>query len=181
MQRYQRGLCGWEHEATAFILSGFQPINVILELGELTRGKTALVAKHVRNQHQIIAVSNMEVHEIVEDRPLQTRAKSGIDPESVSGELDTALVVDQTQIGAEIHVVLRLEIKFTRLAVVTQRLVIFLAACRQIHVGQIGQTQHEGGELCFHFLELVVVCRYLCAKLLHGCKDRGKIFSFLFI
>ena len=54
----------------------------------------------------------MEVDKVVEQSPLKACAKTGIDPKTVAGKLCTALVVDKTEIGAEIYVVLNSKSNF---------------------------------------------------------------------
>ena len=45
-----------KHKATALVLCGFKPVNVLCKFGELSCGKSALITKHMRNQNKLVAV-----------------------------------------------------------------------------------------------------------------------------
>ena len=85
----------------------------------------------------------MGVDEVVEQCPLQPGAQTPVDPESVARQLDAPGIVDQTQVRAEIHMVLRLKVEMVGLAVVADRLVVLLAAGLQVGIGQVGQAEHQ--------------------------------------
>ena len=81
-----------------------------------------------RQDDHFVAVAQVAVHKVVEQRPFQPRAETAVHPEAGARQLRAALVVDQAEIGAEVDVVLRLEVELVRFAVVAQRLVVLLAA-----------------------------------------------------
>ena len=94
-------------------------INFIGKLGELARSLAAHILKHMGRQDKLVAVGNMGVDEVVQQRPLQPCAHTGVHPVTGSGQLDTTGVVNESQTFAQIHMVLGLKIKvrlFTHIA-----------------------------------------------------------------
>ena len=113
----------------------------------------------------------MALHEVVQERPLQLRAQTLVDPEARAGQLGAALVVDEPQVGAEVDVVLGGEVKLVGLAVVAKGLVVLLAAGLEVGVGQVGKRQHLHPVLGFHTAELLVARGNLRLELCHAGKD----------
>lgn len=81
-------------------------VDLIGKLGELTGSLAALVLQHVRRQNELVAVRNVAVDEVVQQRPFQTCAHALIHPEAGTGQLDAPVVVDQTQTLAQVNMVL---------------------------------------------------------------------------
>jgi len=175
------GFSGGEHKAAAFILGGLKPIDLILEFRELTGGETALIAEHMRDEHKAVSVGDMEVDEVVKDSPFEAGAETAVDPESVAREFSAALVVDKSEIGADIDVIFRLEIEGTRLAEVAEGLIVFLAAGEKIAVGEVRQGEEDEVEAFFEVFEFLVVGVDDIADLLHTGEDRRDVLPFLFI
>ena len=181
VKRNESRFGGREHIMHAVVGGIGDFIDFIGEFRELTRGKAALILQHMRNQHKFIPVSDVRINEVIEKRPFKPCANAGIDPESASGELCSALIVDQTEVGAEIHVIFRLEIELMRLSEIAERLIIFLSARLQITVGKVGKGIHQIVECRLHLLQLFVVFLSFGGKLLHLSKNRRDILAFLLI
>ena len=181
MESNQRGFRGGKHKASALVLCGFKPVNVVGKLRELSRGKSALVTKHMGNEHKLEAVRNMGFYEIIEQRPLKSCAHSAVYPEARARKLRASLVIDKSEVGAKINVILGLEIKLLGLSEVSQRLIVLLAARKKILVGKIGQSEHKRVELYLYLLQLLLVSLDLRGHLLHLHKDLGNVLSLFFI
>ena len=67
-----------------------------------------------------------------------------------------------------------------QLSVVAKRLVVLFAACFEVLVGEIGETEHKGRKLCFCFFELFLVCLCVSRELLHFRKKLGGVLAFFF-
>ena len=159
----------------------FNLVDLIGELGELASGQAALVLQHVRGQDQLVAVGQVGVNEVVEQRPLQTGTHASVDPEARAGQLGAAVVVDEPQVGAEIHVVLGLKVEHSGLAPVAERLVVFLAAGKQVGVGEVGKTQHDVGLLDLNGLQLLVDLLGLVGHGLHLGEEGGNVLALLLV
>ena len=155
---YERRLGGGQHEAEALLV---QAVHVVLELGELTRGQAAFVGQHVRRQHELVAVLYVGADEVVEQRPFQLCAQTGVQPVAVAAHLNAALVVYKTQRGAQIHVVLALVGQVRLFAERVDHLIVLLAARDHVLGGQVGQSQHE-------LLNLVLQLGLLFVQLLYA-------------
>ena len=138
----QSGFRGGQHIVDAVVGGIRNLVDLIGKLGELTGRLAALVLQHVGRQDELVAVGDVAVDEVVQQRPFQTCAHALIHPEAGTRQLDAPVVVDQTQTLAQVNMVLGGEVKLVRLAKVAQRLVVFLSAGLQIGVGQVGQAQH---------------------------------------
>ena len=132
-------------------------VNLVSKLGELAGGLAAHILKHMGRQNKFVAVGDVGVDEVVQQRPFQTGAHACVHPVSGTGQLHAPLVVDETQILAQIHMVLWLKVKGVLLADVAQGLVVLLAAGQQIGVGHIGQAQHGGAKFGVQHLQLFSV------------------------
>ena len=73
--------------------------------------------------------------------------------------------------------VLRLEVEVMRLAVVAQRLIVFLAARLEIGVRQIRQGQHQRAVLRLDVRQLLVVLGDLGLQLGHAREDRRDVLA----
>ena len=131
----------------------------------MTGSFTALVLQHVGRQDEIVAVSGVGIDEVIQQCPLQPCAHAGVHPVAGACQLDAPLVVDESQIGAQVHMVPGFEIEAVLLTHVTQGLVVLLAAGQQISVGQVGQAQHGGTELCVQRVQLFQVGGVLLVNL----------------
>ncbi len=127
--------------------------DLVGKLGELTGGFAAGVLQHMRGQDHFVAVGNVGVDEVVQQRPFQSCAHASVHPVAGACQLHAPLVVDKTQVCAQVHMVLGLKVKGMLLPDVAQGLVIFLTAGQQVGVGQVGQTQHSGAVLGGQLLE----------------------------
>ena len=154
-------------------------IDLVGELRELSGGQTALILKHMRRENELVAVSEMAVDEVVEKSPLKARAHALVDPETASGELRSAVIVDETEIGAEVDVMLRREIELVRLAEVAYRHVVLLLARLEVGIGKVRQSEHEIHIFGLDVAQLEVVCLRLVGELLHLGKDRRDVLAFL--
>ena len=108
----------------------------------------------MRGQNEVVAVSNVGVDEVVQQRPFQSRAHAGVHPVAGAGQLHAPLIVNKTQILAQVNVMLRLKVKGMLFADVAQGLVVLLPAGQQVGVGHIGQAQHGGAEFGIENLQL---------------------------
>ena len=109
----------------------------------------------------------MGIDEVVEQGPLQPCAHAGVHPEAGARQLGAPVIVDEAQVGAQVHMVLGLKVEGVLLAHIAQGLIVLLAAGEQVGVGEVGQAQHGGLE--FH-LELCQLCQFVSHVLvqLHG-------------
>ena len=119
-------------------------------------------------------------NEVIEQRPLQPRAKAGIEPEAVAAHLHAAFVVDQAQIRAQIHVVFRLPVKGGFFAVDLDHLVVFLAAGHHVLGGQIGQRHHEAVDFVFQSALLLVHRLDLIGHFLEFGEQFARVLALLF-
>ena len=136
------GFRGGQHIVDAVVGGVGNLIDLVGKLGELTGRLAALVLQHVGRQDELVAVGDVAVDEVVQQRPFQTCAHVLIHPEAGTRQLDAPVVVDKTQTLAQVNMVLGGEVKLVRLAKVAQRLVVFLSAGLQVGIGQVGQAQH---------------------------------------
>ena len=153
----QSGLGGGQHVVHPVVGGVGDLIDLVGELGELTGGFAAGILQHVRGQDELIAVGNVGVDEVVQQRPLQPGAHAGVHPVAGACQLHAPLVVDETQVLAKVNVVLGLKVKGVLRANIAQGLVVLLAAGKQIRVGQVGQAQHGGAVLGVQSLQLLRV------------------------
>ena len=91
----------------------------------------------MRNENKLKAVTQVRVDKIIEERPFKPCAHASVYPEAVAGEFYAARIVDKTERGAEVDVIFRLKIKFSRLAEVIKRLIVFFSAGNKVGVGQV--------------------------------------------
>lgn len=98
----------------------------------------------MRRQHELVTVPHMGLQEVVQQRPLQERAVTPIDPEAAAAELRTSLVVDQAQSPSESHMVPGRETELWALAGFTNDLVVLLAPGQHVRVGEVRQRIEEG-------------------------------------
>ena len=181
VKRRESCLCCGKHIAHTVVGGVLYLIYLVGKLGELSRGNAALIFKHVRRKDKLVSVGKMSVDEIVEQSPLETRAHSSVYPEARSRKLGSSVVVYKSESGAEINVVLRLEIKLLGLSEITDRLVVLLASRQKILVGKVGKTEHYRGELCADLLELFIVELCSLGKLLHISKDRSNVLALFLV
>jgi hypothetical protein len=92
----------------------------------------------------------MSIYKVIKQCPFQPCAKPGIHPEAAPGELYAASIVNKTKLGAELHVVFWLKIKFVWLSEISERLIIFLAPCNHVIIGRIWQSEHKVFKLVFY-------------------------------
>jgi len=158
-----------------------QPEHVLFKFRELPGGQAAFVGQDVGRQHEGVAVLEVLADEVVEQRPFQPRAQVRIQPVAVAAHLDAALVVDEAQLRAQLHVVLRLEGPGRLFAVGLDHLIGFFAAGDDALRGEVGQLQQERLDFRFevalflvqlldavgHFLELFHQRGGVLAPLLH--------------
>ena len=173
----QGRLGGGQHVVGAVVGGVLDLIDLIGKLGELAGGLAALVLQHVGGQDELIAIGQVAVDEVVQQRPLQAGAHAGVHPEAGPGQLHAAGVVDEAQVGAEVHMVLRLEVELVGLTEVAQRLVVLLAAGLEVVVGQVGQGEHQGAVLALDAAQLLVVGGDLGLQLAHALEDGGGILA----
>ena len=133
------------------------------------------------NHQEFIAVVPMRLHKIIEQRPFQLGANAFVDPEAVSGELGAPLVVDQSQIGTQLHMILGRKIKMVGFSVVAQRHIVFLASRQKIPVGKIGQRQHQRIVFLFNRFQFRFVCLHGVGQFLKSGEDRCHIPALFFV
>ena len=98
----------------------------------------------------------MGIYEIVEQGPLQPGAHSLVNPEPGAGQLRPPIIVNETQIQAQVHVVFGGKIKVMGLTIIPQGLVVLFATGDQIWVRQVGKTEHQ--VVVFHFYCIQLFC-----------------------
>ena len=180
VQAGQRGLGRREHEMHPVVGRVFNLIDLVGEFRELPCRLAAAVFEHQRQHDHLVAVGQMLVDEIVQQRPFQTAAHAAVHPEARASQLRAALIVDQAEVGAEVDVMLRLKVEGMRLAVVAQRLVVLLAAGLQVGVGQVRKAQHQRAILGLDVAERLVVLGDLRLQLGHALEDRRDVLARLF-
>lgn len=100
------GLRRGQHKAVAVsVLVEVQPIHLVAEFRELTRPVSAVVVELMRGQDELVAVFQVLLDEVIEQRPFQLRAQSTVNPETVAAELDSPFVIDESERSAEVDVV----------------------------------------------------------------------------
>ena len=152
-------------------------VDLVRKLGELTGGFAALVLQHMGRQDKLIAVGNVAVDEVVQQRPLQSGAQAGVHPVAGTGQLDAPLIVNETQILAQIHMVLGGEVELVGLAEILEGLVVLLTAGKQVRVRQVGQAQHGGAVFGLDLVQLLGILGHLGLQLCHLGKNRGNVLS----
>ena len=92
VQIHKRRLRGREDEFLGF--GALQPEHVLFEFGELSGGVARIVVQKVGREDHLVAVIDVGVDEVIEKRPLKTRAKIGVDPGAGAADLRGAFVID---------------------------------------------------------------------------------------
>ena len=177
VNRGQSGFGGGEHIVDPVVGWVGDFVYLVGELGELTGGLAALVLQHMGRQDELIAVGDVGVDEVVQQRPLQPGAHALVDPEAGTGQLGAPVIIDQAQIQAQIHMVLGGEVKLVGFAEVAQGLVVLLAAGGQIGIRQIGQGQHQRPVLRQHRVQLGGVLGNAGLQLRHLLEDGGHVLA----
>ena len=162
----QGSLSGGEHVVGAVVGGVLDLIDLIGKLGELTGGLPALVLQHVGGQDELISVGQVGINEVVQQSPLQPGPQAGVHPEAGPGQLHPPGVVDEAQVGAQVHVMFRGKVELVGLPEIAQGLVVLLAAGLQVLVGEVRQGEHQGAVLRLH------VGRNLAFQLPHALEDR---------
>ena len=166
-----------EHEVHAVIRRILDLIDLVGELRELSRGFAALILEHQGKADHLVAVLQVLVDEVVEQGPLEARAHAAVDPEAGARQTRAALIVDEAEVRAQVHMVLRLEVEVMRLAVVAQRLIVLLAARLEVGVRQVRQGQHQRAVLRLDVRQLLVVLGDLGLQLGHAREDRRDVLA----
>ena len=174
--RFGRG----KHEVFPFTLVVFQPIDLVFELGELPRNISGLAAQHMGHHDQLVTVIEMCFNKVIEKGPLEPCAHAPVNPETAARKLGPPGIVDKPQVGAQVHMVFRLEIKLLGAAEHPQNLVVFLAARLEVGVRQVGKPGHYLIELFLGIFAQVVGILYFVRKLPRLQNDGADIFSGLF-
>ena len=154
VDRAEGGFRGGQHIVHPVVGGVGDLVDLVGELGELTGGLAAGVLQHVRGQDELVAVGDVGVDEVVQQRPLKSCAHAGVHPVAGACQLHATLIVNESQILAQVHMVLRLKVKGMLLPNVSQGLVVLLAAGQQVGVGHIGKAQHGGTEFGIEHLQL---------------------------
>ena len=175
----QRSLGSGEHIVNPVVGGVGNLIYFIGKLGELAGGFAALILQHMRGQDEIIAIGNVGVNEVVQQRPLQPCAHAGVHPVAGTCQLHTPLIVDKPQILAQIHMVLGREVKLVGLAKVAQGFVVFLSAGLQVGVGQVGQRKHTGAVLGQNGIQLGCILCQFGLQLCHFRKQGSHVLALL--
>ena len=79
-------------------------------------------------QDKIVAIGSVGVNKVIQQRPFQPRAHTGVHPVACTCQLYAPLIVDKAQVLAQVHMVLGSKVKFRLFAHITQGLIVFLAA-----------------------------------------------------
>ena len=95
-----------EHEVHAVVRRILDLIDLVGELRELSRGLAALILEHQGQADHLVAVLQVLVDEVVKQGPLEARAHAAVDPEAGARQTRAALIVDEAEIRAQVHMVL---------------------------------------------------------------------------
>ena len=158
-------------------LISFDMKHILAELGELARSVPAIVGQNVRRQDELIPVGQVRLYEVVEQRPLQPRPFSCIDPESIASQLCSSLVVDEPERKGKFDMVFSWEIELRQLSPHSDDLIALFAAGNYVVVRHVGQTVKELPDLrldlCQSRIDLLDPIGYF----LHLCKNRTHVYT----
>ena len=122
----------------------------------------------------------MRFYKVIEERPLDDSAAVGIQPRTVAGKLDAALVIDELEPFAKLDMVFNRKIELGLFPEYFNYLVILFAARDDVGIGHVRQTQQLVAKLLLYGFELFVIGGYLVAELAHPREYRLDVLARLF-
>ena len=99
----------------------------------------------MRGKNHFIAVFEVRCDEVIEKRPFEPCAVAAIEPVTVAGKFNASLVIDYSEVGAKVHVVLRFEIENRLFAEYFYDFVVLLFAGEKVVVRHVGKFRDEIG------------------------------------
>ena len=116
----------------------------------------------------------------VKKRPFEPCAFSAVYPEAAAGKFDSARIIYNSELGAEIHVVLRVKPEFGFFAENFYYFVVFFFARFQVFVGNVRHNRKHIENLLFEVFGFRVAFRDFIAQRSHLREYRVYGFAFFF-
>ena len=153
------------------LVEAFQLEHILSELRQLAGTNHAVTGNDYRSQHFGVALLlSVKIHHEVDAGTLKAGTEALVEGEAGTGNFGGTLSIEDVQLSTDIPVVLRLEIKLTRLApALTLRVVVFIDTDGNILSRHIGDAEKDFTKVAFYLLQFLIESGNLVAYGSHIC------------
>ena len=153
VQTGQRNFRGWHKIKIFFVIF----VKIIGELWQLSRTEHRIGPDHERQIFFGIALTNMKVEHVCDQRALKPRARSAQHIEARAGDLRAALKVNDAERGAKVPMRLGLKVELFWFADRSQdNILAIVFAIRRARIGNVWNGCGQRVELRFNFRDFFI-------------------------